>query len=124
MAPDMKHWVDNPNRYDVKGVDTPKKKPAKTKPKQQASTLPAEGKSRVVELEPNANGKTTLTIKNWKNKRYYLSYQYRTPYNQKNVNLGWIATDGSDWNVTPSPGANDAIQRIVNEIGGPVKKKW
>lgn len=83
--------------------------------------LPDAGESIIVTLAQNDNGARSLKIVNWKGARYYLTYFYRTKFNQKSVDAGWIACNGSDWEGLGSFGYDD-IDNIIESIKEQVAK--
>ena len=92
-------WAKDQGHSDIENIDTKKKTETTTKAEKQTLKLPSEGNSTTIDLEPNKNGARTLTVKNWKGLRLYINYDYRTEYNPKSKSLGWIAVDGSDWDL-------------------------
>ena len=75
--------------------------------------LPDAGQSITVKLESNSFGATSLKIANWKDSRYYFTWYYKTQYNQKQTDLGWIAKDGSDWNIKSG---NWETEKIISQV--------
>ena len=82
--------------------------------------LPAAGRRTVIPCGHNPHGKITLSIKNWKGMRYYLTLAYRSARREKSREIGWVAADGSDWKLRPDSRADDILQSLYSQIGGAV----
>ncbi|MHA1812749.1 MAG: hypothetical protein ACTSYX_04860 [Candidatus Thorarchaeota archaeon] len=94
-------------------------------PAKQDVTLPNEGGSIEISLPANSFGARWLTVKNWKGVRYYINYHYRTEFNKKCKDLGWIACDGSDWDLSLSYVPDEvveAVRSLYPLIGGAINQ--
>lgn len=72
--------------------------------------LPDAGQSITVTLEES----DSLKVNNWKDVRYYFTWNYHTQYHRKSADLGWISCDGTEDNLKSF--GNSEVRALIQKI--------